>query len=32
VCFGLTLLQAGLAGDGPFETIGRATLASLCTA
>jgi aminoglycoside phosphotransferase (APT) family kinase protein len=32
VFFGLTLLQAGLAGDRPFEAIGRATLARLCTA
>jgi len=32
VFFGLTLLEAGLADDGPFEAIGRATLARLCTA
>jgi hypothetical protein len=32
VFFGLTLLQAGLAGDRPFEAIGRATLARLGTA
>ncbi|MFI5916875.1 aminoglycoside phosphotransferase family protein [Dactylosporangium sp. NPDC051541] len=31
VFFGLTLLEAGLAGDGPFEAIGRATLERLCT-
>jgi aminoglycoside phosphotransferase (APT) family kinase protein len=32
VFFGLTLLEAGRAGDGPFEAIGRATLARLCIA
>jgi aminoglycoside phosphotransferase (APT) family kinase protein len=32
VFFGLALLEAGLSGDRPFETIGRATLAGLCTA
>lgn len=31
VFFGLTLLEAGLAGDAPFEAIGRATLARLST-
>jgi aminoglycoside phosphotransferase (APT) family kinase protein len=31
VFFGLTLLAAGLAGDVPFEAVGRATLAELCT-
>ncbi|MFI5910269.1 phosphotransferase [Dactylosporangium sp. NPDC051541] len=31
VFFGLTLLEAGLAGDEPFEAIARATLARLCT-